>query len=108
MTTAVEHYLASEKMWASLFLAMPDHLHALLSFPSEVRMEAVIRDWKRYVAKTAGIVWQDGFFDHRLRTNESLEEKATHIRQNPVRAGLVSDASRWTFIWPDCNAAPAR
>jgi len=38
MTTAIEHYQATEKMWASLFLAMPDHLHALLSFPRAVRM----------------------------------------------------------------------
>ncbi len=108
MTTAIEHYLATEKMWTSLFLAMPDHLHALLTFPSDVRMEAIFRDWKRYVTKKTGVVWQDGFFDHRLRSNESLNEKAAYIRLNPVRAGLVSEASRWNFVWPDCNTAPAR
>ena len=76
MTGALEHYIQSSKLWAHLFLAMPDHLHALLIFPAEQRMGKVLRDWKRFIAKEAGIVWQDGFFDHRLRQEESLEEKA--------------------------------
>ncbi|MBC7366811.1 MAG: hypothetical protein H7343_08360 [Undibacterium sp.] len=108
MTTAIEHYPSTEKMWTSIFLAMPDHLHALLSFPCDVRIEAVLRDWKRYVAKQTGIVWQDGFFDHRLRSNKSREEKAAYIRLNPVRAGLASEPFQWNFVWPDCNAASAR
>ncbi len=108
MTTALEHYLAAEKLWPSLFLAMPDHLHALLAFPSHVRMDAVLRDWKRYVAKQTGIRWQDGFFDHRLRNDESLEEKTAYIRLNPVRAGLIPAGSPWNFVWPDCNTVPAR
>jgi putative transposase len=108
MTGALEHYMASEKIWSSLFLAMPDHLHALLSFPPQIPMEKIIRDWKRFVAKQAAVKWQDGFFDHRLRSNESFAEKADYIRQNPVRAGLVSASHLWNYVWPDCNVAPAR
>jgi REP element-mobilizing transposase RayT len=51
MTRALEQYVESRKLWAELFLAMPDHLHALLSFPPDERMEKVVRDWKRFVAK---------------------------------------------------------
>ena len=83
---------------------MPDHLHALLSFPADENMEKVVRDWKRYVAKQTGVVWQAGFFDHRLRNNESYEEKAHNIRQNPVRAGLVAVAQEWPYIWEASNA----
>lgn len=108
MTTAIEHDQAAEKMWAYLFLTMPDHLHALLSFPPAFRMEAVLRDWKRYVAKQAGIVWQNGFFERRLRTNKSLEKNAAYIRLNPVRAGLASHAEMWNFVWLYCHAVPAR
>jgi putative transposase len=38
-----------------------------------------------------GPVWQEEFFDHVLRSNESLSEKVNYICQNPVRQGLV----RW-------------
>jgi hypothetical protein len=62
-------------------------------------MPAVIRDWKRYVAKQAGIVWLDGFFDHRLRSSESTNEKWNYILLNPVRKGLVPKPEDWRFVW---------
>ena len=62
-------------------------------------MEKIIRDWKRFIAKQAGVTWQHGFFDHRLRNDESYGQKAEYIRQNPVRAGLVKAAGDWPFLW---------
>ena len=108
MTAAIEHYMKAEKLWAHLFLAMPDHLHALMSFPRQERMDSVIRNWKRFVAKNASVAWQDGFFDHRLRSNESFEEKAHYIRMNPVRARLVSEPGKWPYVWPAVDTATAR
>ena len=32
--------------------------------------------------------WQEGFFDHVLRSEESYAEKWEYVRLNPVRAGL--------------------
>ena len=96
------------KLWTHLLLAMPDHLHALLSFPRGERMDAVIRNLKRYVAKAGGVEWQDGFFDHRLRSDESFEEKAHYIRMNPVRAGFAHQPEEWPYAWPAYAAAPAR
>jgi REP element-mobilizing transposase RayT len=87
---------------------MPDHLHVLLSFPAVERMDKVIRDWKRCLAKRAGVTWQDGFFDHRVRNHEGCEEKADYIRQNPVRAGLTGAASQWPYVWEFAHHAPAR
>lgn len=87
---------------------MPDHLHALLSFPAEKRIEAVVRNLKRFVAKAADVAWQDGFFDHRLRNHENFEEKAHYIRMNPVRAGLVSQPTEWSYLWPADTVQPAR
>jgi REP element-mobilizing transposase RayT len=81
---------------------MPDHVHALLSFPPEKPMERVIAQWKEYVAKQAGIRWQRDFFDHRLRSDEQWEAKAAYIEMNPVRKGLVSEAKDWPYVWrPD-------
>jgi len=87
---------------------MPDHLHALLAIPAEEGLASVVRNWKRFVAKQAGVKWQDGFFDHRLRSNESFQEKADYIRMNPVRANLVTQPGEWPYVGPAYASATAR
>ena len=85
--------------WIHLLLLMPDHLHALLSFPPAPGMRRVVADWKRFTSGRLGIEWQRDFFDHRLRRDESFEEKAHYIRMNPVRGGLVSQVEDWPWVW---------
>jgi len=46
-----------------------------------------------------GPVWQEEFFDHVLRSNDSLAEKADYICQNPVRAGLVEAEGKYRWLW---------
>lgn len=41
--------------------------------------------------------WQEGFFDHLLRTAESYSEKWEYVRMNPVRAGLCEEPEDWRF-----------
>ena len=103
MSAAIEHYMASEKWWMEIFLAMPDHWHALVGFREVSQMEGTVRDWKRFVAKQADVIWQDGFFDHRLRTNESAQEKWQYICLNPVRKGLVAEPEEWKYVWTPEN-----
>jgi len=74
---------------------MPDHLHALLSFARDQTMSGVIGDWKHFHARKHGIMWQEGYFDHRLRNDErgeQLSAKMHYIRQNPVVDGLCANA----------------
>jgi REP element-mobilizing transposase RayT len=87
---------------------MPDHVHALISFPTEESIRKVVAAWKHYLAANARLIWQRDFFDHRLRSHESLDEKASYIRANPMRAGLVARAEDWSFVWrpPDIVASP--
>ncbi len=99
MTAALEYYVISGRWWVEVFLAMPDHWHALISFPRDENMTDVLKDWKRYVAKRAGVKWQDGFFEHRLRTQESAEEKWHYIEQNPVRKDLCTRVEEWPWAW---------
>ena len=42
-------------------------------------------------------IWQRGFFDHVLRSDESYAQKWNYVRQNPVRAGLVANADDWPY-----------
>src|SRR5438445_11344064 len=48
-----------------------------------------------------GVVWQEGYFDHRLRDDERGEQlsiKMDYIRQNSVAAGLCVKAEDWPWI----------
>jgi putative transposase len=85
--------------WPRLVLFMPDHLHALMVFPAAQDLPKVVRDWKRYTARNAGIRWQRDFFDHRIRNEQSLEEKWHYVAQNPVRAGLVVTPEDWPYVF---------
>jgi REP element-mobilizing transposase RayT len=87
------------ELWAHLLLLMPDHLHAVMSFSPCVGMQKTVADWKRYTGTRGDIRWQCGFFDHRLRNDESYIEKAHYIRMNPVRAGLIRTPEEWPFVW---------
>ena len=82
-----------------LFLIMPDHVHGLFSFPPEGEMRKTVSAWKKFTAHALGIEWQRDFFDHRLRSDESFDEKAAYIAENPVRAGLCKTAEAWSYVW---------
>jgi REP element-mobilizing transposase RayT len=84
--------------FARLFMVMPDHVHALVAVPPDTTLALRIASWKGYTAKALGIEWQARFFDHRIRSDQSLEEKAAYIRMNPVRAGLVGESERWPYV----------
>jgi putative transposase len=65
---SVVDYADRQKWSCYVFLLMPDHLHALISFGRDLGMGETIRNWKRARTKFQGIAWQEGFFDHRIRT----------------------------------------
>ena len=94
-------YQQKERWHITLFVLIPDHLHALLSFPRDESMSGVIGDWKRFQARNNGVLWQEGYFDHRLRDDErgeQLQMKVNYIRQNPIAAGLCARLEDWPWI----------
>jgi putative transposase len=101
LLNSARSYESKQRWHSTLFLLMPDHLHALLSFPRNQSMSSVIGDWKHFHARKHGIMWQEGYFDHRLRDDErgeQLSAKINYIRQNPVVTGLCSDAADWPWV----------
>jgi putative transposase len=96
----VRHRQEKFLWWPYLFLLMPDHLHALLSFPHSGKpLKLVISKWKEWTAKELGIIWQRDFFEHRLRHDENRRQKADYILHNPVRQKLVSHPEDWPFVY---------
>jgi len=96
---SVRHRHERGDWFVRLFLITPDHVHALLAAPPNRTLFSEIRAWKRYTARIAGVTWQDGFFEHRMRREDQLELKARYIRENPLRARLVEAASAWPWVW---------
>jgi len=85
------------------YCLMPDHCHILAAGLAEtcVLSEAV-RAFKGVSTATArclGIrnLWQRDYYDHILRSQESIDAAASYIFENPVRAGLVKDQHDWPF-----------
>ena len=85
--------------WTVCALVMPDHFHALFAFGQGFDMKKVITDWKRFHAHHSNIEWQEDFFDHRIRSDESLDEKIEYICHNPVRQDLVAQPENWQYVW---------
>jgi hypothetical protein len=60
-------------------------------------MEGVDRQTSIKGDRGTAPLWQPEFFDHLLRSGESMAEKWMYVRENPVRAGLVAQAEIWPY-----------
>jgi REP element-mobilizing transposase RayT len=79
---------------------MPDHVHLFV----RGHIDFVLAQWVRLLKRklSDGIVtdrphWQPGFFDHLIRNSESYSAKWEYVRENPVRAGLVTTYESWPY-----------
>jgi REP element-mobilizing transposase RayT len=96
---AARFYHEQGRWHITLWLLMPDHLHAILGFPRGVAMAETFKAWKRFTARQCGVVWQDGFFDHRLRDAQEENAKYHYVRHNPVRQHLCARPEDWPHQW---------
>jgi len=83
------------------YLLMPDHLH-LFCAPHDLKftVERWLGFWKDRFAKTHPDTgkFQAGGFHHRLRDGENYAQKWQYVRENPVRAGLVTRPEDWPYF----------
>jgi REP element-mobilizing transposase RayT len=91
---------------------MPDHVHLILTplanrdrmcmYPLSEILWAIKSASAHRINKSLGRkgkVWQDEYFDNAIARSESLQQKIKYVRQNPVRAGLVSRAEDYRWLW---------
>src|SRR5438876_5008640 len=91
--------------WVGAYVLMPDHLHLFAAIDDE---RLSLSGWMKALKGTlssrlrangeASPYWQKGFFDHVLRSGNSYSEKWNYVRENPVRAGLVTDWKKWPYL----------
>lgn len=84
-------------------MIMPNHVHLFVRGPDDFRLGVWIGMLKQSLAKRILPpgqrlpIWQRGFFDHLLRSDESYAQKWEYVRQNPVRAELVTMSKDWPY-----------
>lgn len=86
------------------YVLMPDHAHLFVFMP---RNGMVLPQWVKSLRSVLGKQllalgvkkphWQEGFFDHLLRSSESYAQKWDYVQMNPVRAGLCAQPDDWPF-----------
>ena len=84
---------------------MPSHVHLVVQ--TSLNLFEIIGSLKKFTARKCNILlkrkgrfWQPESFDRIIRDEEHLCNVVAYIRNNPVKAGLVSswDQWPWTFI----------
>ena len=75
------------------------HIHLIARWNHNLGLGRTIMAFKGIIAKRHAIEWQQGFFDHRIRSSGELRAKTAYVRDNPVRAGLVVKAVDWPYAY---------
>jgi len=84
------------------YVIMPDHIHFFICGDVDFKLSEWVKGLKRAILSAfqktdSENLWQPGFFDHLLRSGESYGQKWDYVRENPIRAGLVSKIEDWPF-----------
>ena len=93
------------------WVVMPNHVHLLVEIWDRP-LAAIVKSWKAYSARhinrhldRSGSLWQEDYWDRRIRDEEHFRKALRYVEGNPARAGLVGDPGEWPFSsahprWP--------
>jgi putative transposase len=85
------------------YCLMPDHAHFLVEARSATsNLIKFVAQWKQstgfaFRQELPRRFWQRRFYDHILRRPEDSDAVAWYIWMNPVRKGIVAEASQYPF-----------
>jgi REP element-mobilizing transposase RayT len=94
-----------EQQWYYLlsFVIMPDHVH-LVIIPREKKISDCMKSIKGFSARKInellnkrGSIWQSGFYDYILDSEEKALSRMRYIEDNPVRKGIVTHAEDYVY-----------
>ncbi len=87
------------------YVVMPTHLHLFCELGAH-GLKATLEDFKRWTGHEAAKLlphletdafWQREWFDHWSRSDAEDDRIVEYIRNNPVKAGLVTDYRQWPY-----------
>ena len=86
------------------YVLMPNHVHLFAAFPTDgIALPSWVQSLRTVIGKRLlhlGVHkphWQEGLFDHLLRSCESYSQKWEYVRKNPVRAQLSKTPEAWPY-----------
>src|SRR5580698_694215 len=85
------------------FVAMPDHIHVLLTPAADQTVEGcaqLIKGGFSFAVRKeyAGEIWQEGYHPHRVTDEDGFRNQLAYIENNPVRKNFVE--------YPHVHTAP--
>jgi len=100
----LRQYMKAHRFTVHDFVVMRDHVHLLISVTDEMSVEKAVQLIKGGFSYRAGkelnfpgAIWQRGFSEVRVVSPESFCAHRQYIYENPVRAGMVNDASEYPY-----------
>ncbi|MGO9126188.1 MAG: REP-associated tyrosine transposase [Terriglobales bacterium] len=111
----LQDYRAQGKFRLHEFAVMPDHFHVLVTVDADTTVERAVQFIKGGFAFRAGKelgfkapIWQRGFSEVRLFNAHATMRVCEYIRDNPVVAGMVQQASDYPYssAYPGCALDP--
>jgi len=107
-------------LYIDQFVIMPNHIHGIIELdnskiPEQNRkvhsfqgmipksLASIVKGYKigvtKWFRKNSDIekVWQRNYYEHIIRDQKEFETISAYIRNNPVRAQLVSNPDEWPF-----------
>jgi putative transposase len=95
----------SRQNWYQLigYVVMPDHLYLIL-IPERKNIPGIMKTIKGFTARKINLlrkvnrhVWQERYHDLAIDKIAIVRQKLRYIEENPVRAGLVENATDYQF-----------
>ena len=103
VVSAIRHF-DGDRYRLFAFVAMDDHVHAIVQPAAVHRLEEIVRSWKSYSAHQLqraegriGALWQNEYFDRIVRNYAELHEKMAYILNNPRKRWPGEESYPW--VW---------
>ena len=95
---------ANDRLEWFCVVVMPDHIHGVIQLGSKQTLPRLMQSFKSFTAKEinarlgrSGSLWQDAYYEHGIRRDESLKAIIRYCYENPVRRGLVKVAKDYPY-----------
>jgi putative transposase len=100
--------LADPRLWRGsdllAWVLMPDHWHGFLQLDACGCLATIMQRAKANSSRELAVrceiaapIWQAGFHDRALRSEDDLQRAARYVVANPVRAGLVATPGDYPY-----------
>ncbi len=83
---------------------MPNHVHVLIEVMKNISLSSILHSWRSFssneinkVLNRSGRLWMPEYFDRFIRDNDHFNNVVDYIHNNPVKAGLVKEATEYKW-----------